>query len=82
MTNIIQFHCRDDMCYFFKSTLIISFRYDAKIIKIRSEKMEVLIHFDGWNSRFDIWLPYNSNKLRQLKSVKTKGQVSFLSGYK
>lgn len=40
----------------------------------------MLIHFDGWNSRYDVWLPYNSPRIRMpLKSKsKQKEKVSFV----
>ena len=44
-------------------------------MKLRLEQKEVLVHFDGWNSRFDVWLPYNSEKLRAPKLFVSKSKV-------
>ncbi|XP_057308747.1 uncharacterized protein LOC130647048 isoform X2 [Hydractinia symbiolongicarpus] len=38
--------------------------YAAKIVRVKSDTSQVLIHFDGWNSRFDVWVPKDSKKLR------------------
>ena len=29
---------------------------------------EMLIHFDGWNSRYDVWLPHNSPRIRIIQT--------------
>lgn len=39
-------------------------RYPAKIVEVDQEEEEVLIHFEGWNQRFDEWLSMSSEKLR------------------
>lgn len=40
------------------------FRYPSKIVEIDEEDKYVLIHFEGWNSRYDEWVPMDSDKLR------------------
>ena len=39
-------------------------RFSAKIVEVDDDEMDVLIHFDGWNSRFDEWIGYKSDRLR------------------
>jgi c-di-GMP-binding flagellar brake protein YcgR len=39
-------------------------RYQAKIVDIDEEEHMVMIHFDGWNQRYDEWIKMNSEKLR------------------
>ena len=36
---------------------------DAQVIDINESKKEVLIHYNGWNRRWDEWLPMNSPKI-------------------
>ena len=36
---------------------------DAQVIDINESKREVLIHYNGWNRRWDEWLPMNSPKI-------------------
>ncbi|CAC5394264.1 PHF20 [Mytilus coruscus] len=38
--------------------------YPAKIIEIDEEDMAVLIHFEGWNQRYDQWMDMSSEKIR------------------
>ncbi|KAK3095742.1 hypothetical protein FSP39_018426 [Pinctada imbricata] len=38
--------------------------YPAKIVDIEEDEQSVMIHFDGWNSRYDEWVPMTSEKLR------------------
>ncbi|XP_013405802.1 PHD finger protein 20 isoform X2 [Lingula anatina] len=40
--------------------------YPAKIVEIDQKEEEVLIHFEGWNSRFDEWLEMTSERLRPI----------------
>ncbi|ESN94960.1 hypothetical protein HELRODRAFT_87257 [Helobdella robusta] len=42
------------------------FVYTAKIIGSDAEKDLVLVHFEGWNSRYDEWVHVRSNRLRPL----------------
>ena len=47
--------------------MIISFhRFPAKIREVNEEDMEVLIHFDGWNQRYDEWLPMTTERIRPM----------------
>ncbi|XP_041360904.1 PHD finger protein 20-like protein 1 [Gigantopelta aegis] len=45
-----------------------SFRkwYAAKFADIDFEDKLVLIHFEGWNQRYDEWIPFNSERLRPM----------------
>lgn len=54
------------------SILIFLARYAAKILRIRMQKKEVLVHFAGWQSKWDVWLPHNSERIRFPKEVKEK----------
>ncbi|XP_061177794.1 PHD finger protein 20-like protein 1 [Saccostrea echinata] len=38
--------------------------YQAKIVEIDEEEKMVMIHFDGWNQRYDEWIEMDSEKLR------------------
>lgn len=40
--------------------------FPAKIRSINEEEMQVLIHFDGWNQRYDEWINMGSDRLRPL----------------
>ncbi|XP_047145074.1 uncharacterized protein LOC101240546 isoform X2 [Hydra vulgaris] len=46
--------------------------YPARVVKIKSDEKMILVHFERWSSRFDIWLPFNSDQIRMLKCNKTK----------
>lgn len=41
-------------------------RYPAKIMEVDDRDMTVLIHFDGWNQRYDEWVKMTSDQLRPL----------------
>ena len=41
-------------------------RFPAKIKDINDEDMEILIHFDGWNQRYDEWVSMTSEKIRPM----------------
>lgn len=41
-------------------------RYVARVVQVDQEEKEVLIHFEGWNSRYDEWISCNSFRLRPL----------------
>ena len=43
---------------------IFYFRYSAKIVEIDESDNTVLIHFDGWNQRYDEWVEMSSENLR------------------
>ena len=51
-------------------------RYTAKIINIDEGDSTVLIHFEGWNSRFDEWLEYDSDRLRPLTRVSARKEAA------
>ncbi|XP_052832364.1 uncharacterized protein LOC128250705 [Octopus bimaculoides] len=38
--------------------------YPAKIVNIQEEKFSVLIHFEGWNHRYDEWVDMKCERLR------------------
>ncbi|KAF8771650.1 PHD finger protein 20 like protein [Argiope bruennichi] len=44
--------------------------YDAKIIDINYVKASVKIHYLKWNSRYDSWLPMESDRLRSSQNLK------------
>jgi len=41
-------------------------RYPAKIVAVDDGDTTVLIHFDGWNQRYDEWVKMTSDQLRPL----------------
>ena len=41
-------------------------RYPSKIVDIVEKDRLVLIHFEGWNQRYDEWMPMTSEKMRPL----------------
>ena len=47
-------------------------RYPARITDIDDLDNTVLIHFDGWNQRYDEWMSMNSDRLRPL--ARTSGR--------
>ncbi|XP_063406855.1 PHD finger protein 20-like protein 1 isoform X2 [Mytilus trossulus] len=38
--------------------------YPAKIIEIDEDDIAVLVHFEGWNQRYDQWMDMSSEKIR------------------
>ncbi|XP_042149721.1 PHD finger protein 20-like protein 1 isoform X3 [Ixodes scapularis] len=38
--------------------------YPAKVVTLDEGEEEVLVHFEGWSSRYDEWLPLDSPRLR------------------
>ncbi|XP_033640347.1 uncharacterized protein LOC117300705 isoform X2 [Asterias rubens] len=60
--------------------------YTAKIVNLDEVDKTVLIHFEGWNSRFDEWLGFESDRLRPLARVSARKEVAkevkALGGYK
>lgn len=42
--------------------------YKAKIIKVDNQNKRVLVHFHGWNSRYDQWFDQDSNDIRILNN--------------
>lgn len=51
---------------FFHILLLLFFRYPAKIVEVDEKTADVLIHFDGWSSRFDEWVEMRSDRLRAM----------------
>ncbi|XP_022091080.1 uncharacterized protein LOC110979526 isoform X2 [Acanthaster planci] len=60
--------------------------YLARIVNVDETDNTVLIHFAGWNSRFDEWLEFDSDRLRPLARVsarrETAKEVKALGGYR
>eukprot|EP00475_Leptophrys_vorax_P021286 TRINITY_DN28_c0_g1_i1.p1 TRINITY_DN28_c0_g1~~TRINITY_DN28_c0_g1_i1.p1 ORF type:complete len:571 (+),score=130.99 TRINITY_DN28_c0_g1_i1:91-1713(+) len=40
--------------------------YEAQIIQLDASRDSVLVHFKGYHSKFDIWLPIHSNRIKPL----------------
>eukprot|EP01050_Picozoa_sp_SAG11_P007286 SAG11_NODE_601_length_8254_cov_12.333047_2_plen_445_part_00 len=38
--------------------------YPAKIVEVNKAKRKVKVHYQGWKARWDEWLPYTSDRLR------------------
>ena len=70
------------MCILHESVMELAFtmfffpRYLSRIVKINEGDSKVLIHFDGWNSRHDRWLTYDSELLRPVSKQIAKDQDS------
>ncbi|XP_011428049.3 PHD finger protein 20-like protein 1 isoform X3 [Magallana gigas] len=56
--------------------------YSAKIVEIDEEERMVMIHFDGWNQRYDEWIEMDSEKLRPKTRHSTRKGRPKQSGYK
>lgn len=41
--------------------------YPVKVAEIDWDELEVLVHFENWNAKFDEWLPFNSDRLRPIQ---------------
>lgn len=60
----------DGTCRFFKEinlsmhVFIFCIRYSAKICRVDDKEKKVLIHFEGWNHRYDEWISFDSERLR------------------
>lgn len=39
-------------------------RYPAKICRVEASEKKALIHFEGWNHRFDEWISFESERIR------------------
>ena len=50
------FKCSLSMCFYY--------RYAAKICRVDVKERKVLIHFEGWNHRYDEWISFDSERLR------------------
>lgn len=51
------------------------YRYVSKIAKVDPKKRKILIHFEGWNSRYDEWVSFDSKKIRPLPKEKMKPKM-------
>ncbi|KAK3738004.1 hypothetical protein QZH41_009632 [Actinostola sp. cb2023] len=40
------------------------FLYPAKICRVEASEKKALIHFEGWNHRFDEWIVFDSERIR------------------
>ncbi|XP_046839129.1 PHD finger protein 20-like protein 1 isoform X2 [Xenia sp. Carnegie-2017] len=49
--------------------------YVSKIAKVDLKKRKILIHFEGWNSRYDEWVSFDSKKIRPLPKEKMKPKM-------
>ncbi|XP_077514794.1 PHD finger protein 20-like isoform X3 [Amblyomma americanum] len=49
--------------------------YAAKVVSVDEEDGDVLIHFEGWSSRYDEWLPMDSPRLRLAVHLHTRKEV-------
>lgn len=54
---MVVFHCAYILC---------AVRFCAKIVEKDEETEEVLVHFDGWSSRYDELLHIGAGRLRRL----------------
>ncbi|XP_065897945.1 PHD finger protein 20-like isoform X2 [Dysidea avara] len=48
--------------------------YVARVVQVDHEEKELLIHFEGWNARYDEWISCNSFRLRPL-SMENKRKI-------
>lgn len=46
----------------------------ARVVQVDEEEKELLIHFEGWNARYDEWISCNSFRLRPL-SMENKRKI-------
>ena len=55
-------------------------RYPARITEIDDKDKTVLVHFDGWNQRYDEWVKMDSERLRPVtrhSERKEKAKAAF-----
>ena len=57
--------------FYYEST-----RYASKIRDVDEKNQEVLIHFEGWSSRFDEWIDLKSSRLRPTIRTSSRKTVS------
>ena len=55
--------------------LLFFVRYVSKIAKVDHKKKKILIHFEGWNARYDEWVSFDSKKIRALSKEKVKSKT-------
>ncbi|XP_066268099.1 PHD finger protein 20-like protein 1 isoform X1 [Branchiostoma lanceolatum] len=58
--------------------------YPAKIEEVDYEEREILVHFEGWNHRYDEWLPFDSERIRPTDRLTTRkeGPIKIPAQYK
>ncbi|OQV22300.1 hypothetical protein BV898_03801 [Hypsibius exemplaris] len=44
--------------------------YKAKIVQVNQDAGQIYVHFEGWNTRYDEWLPMFSKRIRPLTEEK------------
>ena len=56
-------------------------RYKSKLVEVDHDGCRVKVHFEGWNGRYDEWLPMNSKRLRPLtEEIFSEHQESYSVG--
>lgn len=45
-------------------------RYPARIVAVDERNASVLLHFNGWSSRFDEWIDMKSHRLKATPQTK------------
>lgn len=60
---------KTESCWIF-SDLGSASRYKSKLVEIDHKERKVKVHFEGWNARYDEWLPMDSERLRPLTGEK------------
>ena len=45
-----------------------SLRYAAKVIEVDEDEKDILVHFEGWSSRYDEYVEVESGRLKTLSS--------------
>jgi len=54
----------------------VAVRYPARVVEVDDRDVTVLIHFDGWNQRYDEWVKMTSDQLRPIaESDRTKKDI-------
>ncbi|XP_078584305.1 PHD finger protein 20-like isoform X2 [Branchiostoma floridae x Branchiostoma japonicum] len=58
--------------------------YPAKIEEVDYEEREILVHFEGWNHRYDEWLTFDSDRIRPVDRLTTRkeGPIKIPAQYK
>ena len=66
----VEHHLFTTVCFdavvWISLVICVAVRYPAKIVEVDDRDTTVLIHFDGWNQRYDEWVKMNSDQLRPL----------------
>ncbi|XP_070533102.1 PHD finger protein 20-like protein 1 isoform X3 [Ptychodera flava] len=50
--------------------------YPSKIVCVDEEDGQVLIHFEGWNQRYDEWVPFDSDRIRPIVRTSARKEKS------